>query len=157
MSSTEVAEARLVLAEAYLQEAVYRSREVQADPLAGGLGVSAGCGLGAEAAVELAHTEKAASLFEDLFPGSMDARRFGHLRAVTAEWVARQDALDRKRNHFLRDFRREHGAERTAYSADEARAFDQGLEAVNEEERRARRAAARRLIDSPLGSPDSVG
>ncbi|MCP3919356.1 MAG: hypothetical protein GY711_27785 [bacterium] len=98
------------LAEHFLQEAVYRSREQQASSttLAGGGG---NCGLGDKPAV----------------------------------------ALDRKRNHFMKDFRHEHGFDRAQYDAEQAAAYRAGLDAVDAEVDaevdEGRAAAARALLE----------
>jgi len=56
-----------------------------------------------------------------------------------------QDALDRKRNHYLRDFRGKHGLDRTRYSADVLRSFEEGLARVNAQETERRLEVARGL------------
>jgi hypothetical protein len=147
----EPTSARRALAAAFLQEAVYRSRERQA------VGVSllparpdgsspGNCGLGREAAIDLDLTLRARELFAALWPEAPGTAELERLRDETAAWVERQDALDRERNHFLRDFRRVHGADRTAYSPEELDAFDSGLAAINARESAERGAAAARLV-----------
>ena len=144
--------ARLALAEALLQEAVYRSRERQA------VGVSlqpkrpdgsspTNCGLGREAAIELDLSPRGRELFAALWPEPPDADEVERLRGGLAEWIEQQDALDRERNHFLRDFRRQHGADRTAYTSAQTSAFDAGLAAINARESAERRAAAASLLE----------
>ena len=140
----EVDEERLAQAEAFLQEAVYRSRETQAGALQGG----ANCGLGEGPSIDLSPTPKAAELLQSLFPGS-NAVPLEHLRRTTAAWIERQDAFDRRRNHFLRDFRKAHGADRKQYDADQSAQFEQGLERINAEALAARRAAAEQLLRIP--------
>ena len=124
-------------ARAFLQEAVYRSRQRQASEAAlpsGEVSVADGrCGLGEKAAVELDLSERGAELFEGLWPDGLEARALGQTREVMTAWIQRQDVLDRKRNHFLRDFREAHGYDRTAYSAEELQAYEDGLTAVNAE------------------------
>ena len=144
---------RLKLAEALLQEAVYRSRTAQADPLgAEGSGedaASANCGLGRKAAVVLDLSPRGEELLAELWPDPPADAAMGDLRAVVADWVRRQDALDRKRNHFLKDFRHRHGLDRGAYDDEQAAAYRAGLDAINAEADEARRAAAESLLDSP--------
>jgi len=111
----------LQLAEAFLQEAVFRSRAAQAAGTA--LAQLASdkqrqCGLGAEAAIELDLSARAAALARELWPEGIGAERSAFLRAALAEWVERQDALDRERNHLLKAFRHAHGFDRRAYSAE---------------------------------------
>jgi hypothetical protein len=146
---------RRELAEALLREIVFRSRAKQAvqglfaeaskapenRPAGGGR-----CGLGERAALELGLDETGRGLLERLFgeePAEADVAR---LRDVAGAWVERQDAFDRKRNHYLRDFRAENGADRHAYSAEVLADFERGLAALAEEETRARGAAAERVL-----------
>lgn len=143
----ETTEARLRLAEAFLQEAVYRSRSAQAATGAFQPGAAPGaCGLGKEAAVELELTERGAELFRELFDRDLAAAERERVRAVTARWVERQDAFDRKRNHFLKDFRRTHGFDRSRYDPEQQAAYRTGLDGVNAEIDAARRAAALELV-----------
>lgn len=135
----------LELAEAFLQEAVFRSRAVQAAGTA--LAQLASdkqrqCGLGAQAAVELDLTPRALELAQQLWPSGLDAGRVATLRRVMAAWIERQDALDRERNHFLKAFRHAHGFDRRAYSAEQLAEYEQGLAAINAQADAERRAAA---------------
>ncbi|MEM7308678.1 MAG: hypothetical protein AAF682_18490 [Planctomycetota bacterium] len=143
-------EERLSLAQAFLQEAVYRSRARQAagtSLFAGGSAGDAGqCGLGEKAAVELDLSERGQELFDSLWPSGLDDAARAGLHEAMRRWVTRQDALDRKRNHFLRDFRQTHGFDRGAYSADETKDFEAGLAAVNTEVASELEAAARTLL-----------
>ncbi len=134
---------RVALAETFLQEAVYRSRGDQAGATLLSAS-SASCGLGEKPSVSLDLTPRAEELYTELFGGS--AVDVEALRAVMAAWVKRQDALDRKRNHFLRDFRAEHGGDRRTYDEDLLARYEAGLDAVNGEVREALRAAARELL-----------
>ena len=140
-------EERLALARSFLQEAVYRSRGDQAGAtlLAPGAAGSEGCGLGNAPSVVLDLTPRAEALFRDL--GGSSVTLLEPVQECMSAWVLRQDALDRKRNHFMKAFRGKHGADRRAYS-DEARgAFEEGLEAVNAQVTAARDEAARRLLE----------
>jgi hypothetical protein len=136
---------RLQLAEAFLREAVYRSRERQAASAVLGAPASGGgqCGLGEKAAVVLDLTPRAAELFRALWPQGAEAER---VRAGMADWVVAQDQLDRKRNHFLKATRLKHGFDRDAYAADVLAEFEAGLARINAEEDAARRAAAAALL-----------
>ena len=144
------ASARLDAAEAFLQEAVYRSRGAQAGAslLAPDERLPDGgqCGLGARAAVVLDLSPKAEGLFTELWPDGVDEARLAALQGVMRDWVERQDALDRKRNHFLKAFRGEHGFDRAAYDEAQAAAYREGLDAVNGEASAARREAAEALL-----------
>jgi hypothetical protein len=61
-------------------------------------------------------------------------------------WIETQDALDRKRNHFLKAFRNAHGFDRTKYTPSETSELDSGLTRINDEENRERRSAALSLL-----------
>jgi len=142
---------RLAWAAALLDEAVYRSRERQAAGLSPLAGSAPGCGLGERAEVVLELSPRGAELAAKLWPGSDPTR--GELgagvAAVVAGWVERQDALDRKRNHFLKRFRGEHGFDRSAYGPAVAAELEAGLAAVNAEVDAGREAAARALCGEP--------
>ena len=142
--------ARLELAEAFLREAVYRSRAAQAAagampgaalPPTGGR-----CGLGERAVVVLDLSDKGRELFERIWSEEPTEGEFARLRDVMREWVVDQDALDRKRNHFLKAFRNKHGTDRTRYTAEELAEYEGGLTRINVEEDEARRAAARTIL-----------
>ena len=135
---------RLALARSFLQEAVYRSRGDQA-----GAALFAadgeGCGLGKGPSVVLDLTPRAEALFRDL--GGSEGTPVEPVRDAMGAWVRRQDALDRKRNHYLKAFRGEHGTDRRAYSEDVTRAFEDGLGAINAQVTAAQDEAARALLD----------
>lgn len=143
---------RIRLAEAFLAEAVFRSRAAQA----AGVGLAGGdldapsspanCGLGEKAAVVLDLSAKGEELFGRLWPTAPPDDVIVRIRDVTRKWVELQDALDRKRNHFLRDFRGEHGSDRRAYSSTVLAEYDTGLERVNGEVDERRRRAAEQLV-----------
>lgn len=140
--------ARIALAESFLQEAVFRSRERQAvgAELRRGAQPAAGnCGLGEKAALELDLSARGRELAAQLWPEGLEAARLEALKAAVTEWVVEQDALDRKRNHFLRDFRGKHGFDRTQYGAEQVRAFEEGLGKVNAAETERRREFAGRI------------
>lgn len=141
-------EERLSRAEAFLQEAVFRSRGAQA-----GAGLFAvgdpgrgDCGLGARAAVVLDLSPRAEELFAELWPDGLEDAQVAALREVMRDWIERQDALDRKRNHFLKAFRNEHGFDRATYSDEQQAAYRAGLERVNAECDAERREAAGRAL-----------
>lgn len=143
---------RIQQAEAFLREAVYCSRARQAavvglaPPRTEGDGATKTCGLGERAAIELDLSARGTELFEALWPTGALPPDLEHVQECMRLWVTRQDALDRKRNHFLRDFRRVHGFDRTAYDPGTLAAFEQGLERVNDEENAALRQAAEELL-----------
>ena len=56
-----------------------------------------------------------------------------------------RDAFDRKRNHFMKEFRGKHGFDRTAYAPEILAGYDAGLARINAEEDAARRSAAERM------------
>lgn len=150
---------RVEWSRALLREAVFQSRARQAadtsllrsaDPTLGGTN----CGLGSGAPVddiERELTPAGRALADQLWPGAAGARPPGALERIT-RWVERQDALDRKRNHFLRDFRQANGFDRTRYSPAQLAAFEAGLAAINAEEDRQRDAAAVELAELRAGA-----
>ena len=142
---------RLALAEELLQEAVYRSRGAQAG--AALFSGPAGCGLGAKAAVVLDLTPRAEEVFAALFPNGLAVEQVAALRDVIADWVKRQDGLDRRRNHFLKDFRQAHGFDRRGYDAEQLAQFEAGLARVNGDAEAARRAAAVALLRASAEGP----
>jgi len=145
---------RAALAEELLQEAVYRSRGEQAGAAllrARPPGAGAGnCGLGEKAAVVLDLTPRAERVYDELFPDGLTVAALERLRAVLAAWVKRQDALDRRRNHYLKAFRQAHGFDRAAYGADERAQFDAGLEHINAEAAAERTSAAADVLTAVL-------
>ncbi len=145
-------DARLLLAEELLQEAVYTSRAKQA------AGVSllrarekdgsspSNCGLGQGAAISLELSAQGRAALEELWPAGLIPEDFERIRSALAAWVERQDQLDRDRNHFLKAFRTHHGFDRGAYSPEEAAALDQGLARINAQVEQERRTAAEALL-----------
>ena len=141
--------ARLEQAELFLQEAVYRSRERQAAgvELRRGASPAAGnCGLGEKAALELDLSARGRELAAVLWPAGLEGEALARVRTELAAWVVAQDALDRKRNHFLRDFRQANGFDRTRYSTEQLSAFESGLARINGDEDRLRADAAASLL-----------
>jgi hypothetical protein len=145
---------RLRLAERLLQEAVYHSRSRQTAGVGLG-GVSPGepagpgrCGLGGAPDGPLELTGRGEELLRLLFPQPIAPSRQAQIGDVLADWVGQSDALDRRRNHFLRDFRVAHGFDRRAYTAEEAREFESGLAGINAEMDARLSAAAQALLRS---------
>lgn len=140
---------RVECAMAFLQEAVYRSREAQASQAGLAPPKSSGgqCGLGERAAVVLDLSPRGESLFTELWPEGLAPGALEQVRAVMATWVERQDGLDRKRNHFMKDFRHRHGFDRSQYDEQQLADWETGLGAVNDEVRGKLRASAVELID----------
>ena len=136
---------RLELAEKLLAEAVYRARATSGGELGEPKG---GCGLGPPPeARELALTEHGRELFDTLYPVAPSPTRLARIAELVGNWVGEADALDRKRNHFLRAFRTAHGFDRRAYSPAETREFEAGLARVNAEASERLRAVARALVE----------
>ncbi len=132
-----------------LQEVVFQSRAKQAAgvSLARKEGSAGGtCGLGAGAALELGLSPPGHESFLALWPQGVAPTAREQLERALAQWVERQDAFDRERNHFLRDFRRQHGFDRTQYTPELRQAFDSGLESVNSAAQLARDQAARSIL-----------
>jgi len=142
-----MSDARLELAEDFLREAVFRSRERQAASVAIARPKPAGgtCGLGEKASVVLDLSPRAQELYEALWPTGLAGAELEHVRGVLADWVVEQDALDRQRNHFLKAFRQKHGFDRDAYPPERLQEFESGLARVNAAESERRAAAARAL------------
>lgn len=139
---------RIESAERFLQEAVYRSRSRQA--AVGALAADgAGCGLGTRAEVVLELDERGRALFAELWPDPITEEHLAHVRTVMRAWIRAQDGFDRKRNHFLKAFRQEHGFDRRAYTPELLAAYETGLEAVHAEIAAAQRTAALELLASP--------
>src|SRR6185295_19625574 len=69
-------------------------------------------------------------------------------RDVIAAWIRAQDALDRKRNHFLKEFRARNGFDRRSYAPETLAEYEAGLQAVNREEDEGLCRAAEALIAS---------
>lgn len=134
---------RSTLAAELLLEAVYasRSRQGAANTLGGG---DPSCGLGAKPELASDLTERGRELLAALWPGG-PGDPDGLRRAMSA-WVRRQDAFDRRRNHYLKDFRGEHGFDRSAYSDEVRAAYEAGLEEINAENRSAQTEAAAALL-----------
>ena len=145
-------EQRLDDAILFLSEAVYRSRERQAAiaPGAEPRGPADGgrCGLGEKAAVDLNLSARGRQLFERLWPGGLEPSQLERVQTALAAWIRRQDALDRTRNHFLRDFRAAHGFDRSAYTAEQQSAYRRGLDDINARENDERRSFAARMMDA---------
>ena len=137
------------LAEELLQEAVYRSRGEQAGAAAlrAGRAGAGNCGLGEKAAVVLDLSPRAEAVFGELFPAGLADDALGRVRDVLAAWVKRQDTLDRRRNHFLKEFRLTHGFDRAAYPPERLAEFEAGLQRVNDDASAARAAAAVELLE----------
>jgi hypothetical protein len=140
--------ARLQLAEAFLHEAVYRSRERQAASVALALPKAGGgtCGLGEKAAIDLDLSARGAELALVLWPAGLAGAELERVRGALADWVVRQDALDRQRNHHLKAVRLKHGFDRDAYPDNVRHAFEDGLARINAAESAERRAAAERVL-----------
>jgi hypothetical protein len=141
----------LELAEDFLREAVYRSRAAQAAagafPTSSPPPASGRCGLGERAVVVLDLSDKGRELFEGIWTEEPTEGEFERLRDCLREWIVDQDALDRRRNHFLKAFRARHGFDRTRYSTEQLAEYEAGLTRINSEEDEARRAAARAMLD----------
>jgi len=142
--------ARLELAEAFLREAVYRSRERQAASVALSRAktttATGTCGLGEKAAVDLDLTPRGKQIAAQLWPAGLEGDDLERVRRVLGEWVVKQDALDRQRNHHMKAVRLAHGFERDNYPPKVAQEFDAGLLRVNTEETTRRRGAASELL-----------
>lgn len=140
---------RLRLAEEFMREAVFGSREKQAaSSVERTFRNEAGnCGLGERAPIGLDLSARGRELLEQLFGSSEAGPAAGNaIRAATTAWIERQDAIDRKRNHFLKAFRGRHGFDRARYAPDVLGEWEAGLAGINAEEDAERRAIAGRLL-----------
>ena len=139
---------RLDAAQAFLQEAVFRSRGAQAGAglWSAGDPAAANCGLGDKAAIDLDLSPRAAELLEILWPTGVERAAVEHIAKVTSGWIERQDQLDRDRNHFLKAFRHKHGFDRAAYTDEQASAYRSGLDEVNDRVNAELESAAQQLL-----------
>jgi len=139
-----MSEDRQHLAECFLREAVFQSRSRQAAGMALGqahpsaqkeeqLPGAAPCGLGEKTVVDLQLSQRAEELFRALWQRELAPTELDRIRSVMGGWIEAQDALDRKRNHFLRDFRQTNGFDRTTYTLVQAQNLEDGLGKVNHE------------------------
>ncbi len=143
---------RIRLAEDFLREAVYRSRGQQAVHvgLAGAKldqpSGPANCGLGKKVAVCLDLSPRGEEICQRLWPKGLGPADLERIHEVMGGWITLQDSLDRKRNHYLRDFRQEHGFDRQAYTSEELAKYEKGLERINREVDDGLRNAAEELL-----------
>jgi len=159
----------LDLARKFLQEAVFASRELQhrgqSGIGAGGIGAggidagapadTSGCGLGPKAAVPESFSGKQTELLGQMVQAlGVTDPPMDQVEAVTAQWIKVQDGLDRKRNHFLKDFRNLHGFDRKAYAPDVEAEFKAGLEEINRDNNDRLHRQAEALVESVRRSVD---
>lgn len=141
--------ARIDLARGLLREAVFQSRAKQAAGTsllrAASTADAKSCGLGERVAIESRLSERGRELVKQLWPAGLAPLTSERAESLLTSWIERQDALDRKRNHFLRDFRAANGFDRTRYSSEQLASFEAGLARINEDEDRQRDTAAAEL------------
>lgn len=133
---------------ALLRALVARSREAQATSGAlAALGSAAAgrCGLGERAELALDLPPAALEHARALWPAGPPAQQLEFLRGEFERVVREQDALDRRRNHFLKAFRGEHGFDRRAWSAALLGEYERGLDEINGEQTRALESSAARI------------
>ena len=130
----------LDMARTFLEEAVLASRSQPQDPLG-----SASCGLGDGPALALGFNEKQRGLLQGLGKHILPENAATVPRTVDA-WVKMQDGLDRRRNHFMKAFRQQHGMSRKAYSPEVNAEFSAGLDAINADNDERLSAAAQELL-----------
>lgn len=145
------------LAASFLQEGVYASREQAHAPEARSLTASesaaGSCGLGARPLTHPTWSSRQTRCAEEL-GRALNLETSGKASDGTkllvehlASWVRVQDGLDRKRNHFLKDFRAQYGADRRSYSPETDARFREGLAAINADNQERLRAAAAAVIE----------
>lgn len=139
--SATPAPGRQDMAAELLHEAVIASRG-ESSPFAG----AASCGLGDGPELDFQLTDKARALIEQLWPAGLGASQVGALRDAMERWVERQDGLDRKRNHFMKDFRNTHGYDRSTYGDEQRAEWESGLEAIYGDATARREADAQELL-----------
>lgn len=138
---------RLELAEQFLREAVFRSRERQAASIVLVKTHARGnCGLGEKALVVLDPSPRAIEIASELWPEGLDDAALERVRAVSADWIVEQDAIDRERNHLLKAIRTKHGFDRDAYTTEVREQLESGLDRVNAKETARRREAAAEIV-----------
>lgn len=120
----------------------------QASPKEKQLPGAAPCGLGGKTVVDLQLSPRAEELFRTLWQRELAPTELERVRSVMGAWIEAQDALDRKRNHFLRDFRQTHGFDRTTYTLAQAQDFENGLGKLNNEINQRLAQAAGELLKS---------
>jgi hypothetical protein len=133
---------------ALLRALVARSREAQATSGAlAALGSAAAgrCGLGERAELELDLPPAALEHARALWPAGAPAEQLAFLREEFERVVREQDALDRRRNHFLKSFRGAHGPDRRAWDAALLGEYERGLDEINGEQTRALEHSAARI------------
>lgn len=144
--TTDTRERVADLARRFLQETVFASRQATHAYSPDG---AQGCGLGARPAIPPDFNARQGELLTGMLEAaakSSEAVSFDDVRACCADWIKVQDGLDRKRNHFLKDFRQANGFDRKAYSAEVEAAFKAGLDDVNQDNRRRLDAHAEQLV-----------
>jgi hypothetical protein len=134
----------------FLEASVYASREAQ--PPAED---EAPCGLGEGPALPVQFNARQRELLSFLAAAADDAR-LSVVADVSHRWIRLQDGLDRKRNHFLKAFRNEHGFARSAYSPEVLEQYQAGLDAINQENDERLDDAARQVLSALGLSPSQV-
>ena len=134
------------VAENLLQEAVFTARASQTADIALVESTPTGCGLGAHPAGELDLSERGRELFHELWSRETPPTELETIGGILQAWVEQQDAFDRERNHFLRDFRKQNGFDRRTYSAEQTSEYEAEIERINHEVELRRREAADLLL-----------
>lgn len=87
-----------------------------------------------------------------LWPRPMGPARRERLLSVVRRYVDRAEALARRRDRFVHDFRAEHGFDRSAYTAAEASELADGLARLDAEAGERLGDAALELLEAPPGA-----
>ncbi len=117
-----------------LREAVSRSRGKQTE-------------VASPAGADLEQPGEGRGPFRHLSPGTPSGATMEGLSQLLATWVKRQDGLDRKRKHFPRDFRDQHGYDRRDYNEEQRADYGNGLDAVHAEENEGRQSAQLEVLE----------
>lgn len=140
-----------VLATSFLQESVFASREASHTFSPRAVEGASGCGLGLRPTIPEDFNDRQASLLEQMIEAAglpPEQVRYDAIRDCVTGWIKMQDGIDRQRNHFLKDFRGVHGFDRKAYAPQIETAFQEGLRAINDDNRARLQAQASALAST---------
>ncbi len=140
--SKDKPDALVELARTFLQETVLASRQTSHafNPDSLGSATTGGCGMGPRPDAPDTWTPRQQELISLMSrtagtPPKSDDLLLHNVARTCIDWIRRQDAIDRQRNHFLREFRTRHGFDRHSYDVTVEAAFREGIEAINAENR----------------------
>ncbi len=135
---------RLDRARDFLEESVFASRDLSHRVPAESGGQ---CGLGGGPALPIGFSPRQEAALQAFAPRLTDAQRQAAAEHA-GRWVRLQDGLDRRRNHFLRDFRDKHGYTRSEYSPEVLAEYQAGLDTINHDNDQKLADAAQALLEA---------